>query len=368
MAIERRTLLRGLGAALLLPFPIRESWGASREPLYAAARRHGDGRFSAAVFDRTGRDRAHVALPARGHDVAVRPGTGEVVAFARRPGDFAVAFGARNRRPPLWFAPPEGRHFYGHGVFSADGRLLYASENGIETGQGLIGVYDATDGFAPLGAWSSGGIGPHDLALMPDGRTLVVANGGVRTHPDHGRGPLNLDAMAPSLVYLDTATWNRVASVRLPPVLHQLSLRHLAVGPSGEVVIGCQYKGPRGDRPDLLVTHRPGEEPRPLALPAEAGRRLRNYVSSVAIDASGAFAAVTSSKGSVALIVDIAARRLVATHALADVSGVAGTRGARGGFLLTAGSGAVQRARLGERQAMATRADLAWDNHVVRVS
>ena len=36
----------------------------------------------------------------------------------------------------------EGRHFFGHGVFSPDGKLLYATENDFEAARGVIGVYD----------------------------------------------------------------------------------------------------------------------------------------------------------------------------------------------------------------------------------
>src|SRR5438552_1061500 len=80
-----------------------------------------------------------------------------------------------------------------HGAFSADGSLLYATENDNLTGSGLIGIYDATAGYRRLGEMSSRGIGPHDLALMPDGMTLAVANGGLRTLPESGREVLNPD-------------------------------------------------------------------------------------------------------------------------------------------------------------------------------
>ena len=72
------------------------------------------------------------------------PVTGECVAFARRPGNFAIAFGLSRKRRAIAFAAPVGRHFYGHGVFAKDGRVLYTTENDIETGAGVIGVWDAT--------------------------------------------------------------------------------------------------------------------------------------------------------------------------------------------------------------------------------
>jgi hypothetical protein len=56
----------------------------------------------------------------------------------------------------------------------------------------VIGVRDASAGYRHIGELPSHGIGPHDLALLSDERTLVVANGGIRTHPDRRREELNL--------------------------------------------------------------------------------------------------------------------------------------------------------------------------------
>ena len=54
------------------------------------------------------------------------------------------------------FAPPEGSHFNGHSVFSRDGRLLYATETDIESGDGTLGVYDG-ESFARVGCFATFG-------------------------------------------------------------------------------------------------------------------------------------------------------------------------------------------------------------------
>ena len=121
------------------------------------------------------------------------------------PGTFAVVIDLdRARRWP--HRRRGGRHFYGHGAFSPDGRYLFTSENDFEAGRGMIGIRDAEDGYRQIGEFASQGIGPHELVLMPDGATLAVANGGIRTHPDNDRAILNLDTMQPSLAYLDLAS------------------------------------------------------------------------------------------------------------------------------------------------------------------
>ena len=93
----------------------------------------------------------------------------------------------RLQRPPVWFATKPDRHFFGHGVFSADGKLLYTTENDYDGARGVIGVRDATDGYQQIGEFPAHGMEPHDIQLLADGRTMVIANGGIRTHPDSAR-------------------------------------------------------------------------------------------------------------------------------------------------------------------------------------
>src|SRR5262245_63766030 len=130
MGLDRRTLLIGLvGGAAALSLPARAATGFQAE-CFAASRKDDRGNFQAAIFTLGGDEQA-VELPGRGHDIALRPGGDEWVAFARRPGRFGVAVPV-NGRAPIWIATQPGRHFFGHGVFSADGRLLYATENDYE--------------------------------------------------------------------------------------------------------------------------------------------------------------------------------------------------------------------------------------------
>ena len=100
---------------------------------------------------------------------------------------------------PIWFATKSDRHFFGHGVFSADGRLLYSTENDYDGARGMIGVRDVTGGYKQIGEFPAHGMEPHDIALLSDGRTMVIANGGILTHPG-SEGELNLSDMQSSLI------------------------------------------------------------------------------------------------------------------------------------------------------------------------
>src|SRR5687768_8124970 len=124
-AIDRRTFLALAGAASLAPW---QAAHGAEEALFLGARRNGE-RFEAAVLDEQGRDRLVLPLEARGHSFAVDRPRLRAVAFARAPGRFAVSFSLDGDGEPVPIAPPPDRHFYGHGVFTPDGRLMLAAEN-----------------------------------------------------------------------------------------------------------------------------------------------------------------------------------------------------------------------------------------------
>lgn len=342
----------------LLPPTIRAAAGE----LYAAAVREPDGRYAVALFSLESGIVQKTALPGRGHSCLARPGGTECIAFARRPGTFAVAVKLDGSAAPLPFASSPERHFYGHGTFSPDGRLLYSTENDYVTRNGIIGVRDADAGYRRIGEFSSGGIGPHDIVMLPDGRTLVVANGGIETHPDSGREPLNLATMKPNLAYVDAKTGDLLERHELPADMHQSSIRHLATAQNGSIVFGCQHKGPRNVRPGLVGFHKRGENLKLAEVPSAANNRLKGYVASVATDASGEIVAATSPRGGVALYFDVPGRRFLGFDRFADVSGVV-SRKSQPGFVLTSGTGQIGRT-LRDGIAQLGRQEVAWDNHV----
>jgi len=355
------------GAATAIWPTLAQSAGHS---LFAAARRGPDGRYSAAIFSPDGRDVTSVVLPGRGHDIAVCPVTRRCVAFARRPGNFAVVFSVDRGEPPVVFEAPEDRHFYGHGVFSPDGRLLYTTENDFEAARGVIGIYDATARFRRIGEFASHGVGPHDLAFLSSPNVLVIANGGLREHPDigNGRRVLNLDAIETSLVYVDVTSGTRLEKHAVPAG-GALSLRHLEVGQDDTVVLGAQIvKGVPGGNPlteALIYRHRRQAPLVATSLPNEASAALSGYVSSVAVDSSGTVAAATSSKAGAVVMIDIATGKLLGIAAMTDVSGVARRSGSRD-FLLTSGTGAIADAPAAHGAVTALGATaFNWDNHAI---
>jgi hypothetical protein len=362
MEIDRRTFLTLLGAATVAPSGAL----AADEQLFLAARARA-GRHEVAVLDGRGVDRLVLPIEDRGHSFAIDHGRRTAVAFARAPGRYAVAFDIAGQAVPQPLVAAEGRHFFGHGIFSPDGRLMLASENDYEAGRGVTGIYDVGKGFARLGEFYCGGIGPHDVVLMPDGKTACVANGGILTHPDYDTLKLNIDTMAPSLAYLDIASGDLVEQVSLPADLHKLSIRHLIVDAHGAIWFGCQYEGDRGDRPPLVGRHRRGGKPELFSGPSDLLRRMDNYVGSVSADASGEVVATSSPHGGLVAFWDAASGRYLGEQSMADVCGVAPLK--PGHVLATTGRGAVEDMSPDACRAIMeeSAAHPAWDNHLRRV-
>jgi hypothetical protein len=219
-------------------------------------------------------------VPMRAHGCAIDPTDPQrTIFFARRPGTQAYEFDRNAREVRTVFTTPAGRHLSGHGVFSPRGDLLYVPEHDYEHVRGVVTVRDART-FAVLHEIDTLGIDPHEIAWHPDGRTLLVANGGILTHPRTFRRKLNIGTMDPSLCAIDARTGECREQWRLPH--HQLSIRHLAVTSDGSVVAGLQYEGAHA-APGVIAVQRPGTALRLLDLPAQITTRLKGYVASVAV-------------------------------------------------------------------------------------
>ncbi|OWV79899.1 hypothetical protein ATY78_09145 [Rhizobium sp. R635] len=355
-AIDRRSFVKAAGMGFLAALAPKSLMALERaDAVYASGIRAADGSFAVATVTEGGEIIDQVALPARAHGMAFSAATGKTVAFARRPGTYAMIFDPRNKGEPIVISSREDRHFYGHGAFSPDGRLLYASENDFDGNRGMIGLYDATDRFTRIGEFETYGIGPHDMTVSDDGRLLIVANGGIETHPDFGRTKLNLGAMQPSLVLIDAATGALVEKHMLPAEWSALSTRHVDLGGDGRIWFACQYEGHRNDLPPLVGHFAKGEDLSFIDLPEETTRRLANYVGAIAVNRSEGLVGVTSPKGGASVTIDARTGKVLAETIVPDAAGIAP---AREGFAVSSYDGDFR----------STRSDVAWDQHIVRIS
>ena len=347
MAIDRRHLLIGTALTIAAASASRAfagmldddtGSGVAAGDLIAACRRP-DGTYSVVVLNLDGTVLRELPLEGRGHDIALDRPSGRAVVFARRPGSFALAFDIHDRAQPVLFTTPANRHFYGHGVFSRDGRLLYATEHDNETRAGLIGIYNATAGYQRIGEIPTYGIGPHEVILLSDGKTLAVANGGIETHIETGREKLNLSSMQPSLAFIDSSNGRLISQHKPSSTLHKLSIRHLAQDARGAVWFGCQWEGADAETPEL-VGCAGLDQPLRIIEPAKPmGASLAGYIGAVAMSGDGRMLAASAPRAGRIVYVDTERLAVVGETHLMDSCGVTGA--SPSGFAMSSGMGVL---------------------------
>jgi hypothetical protein len=280
----------------------------------------------------------------------------------RRPGTESYLIDLRDGRLLQTLISPPNRHFYGHAVIHKDGEWLYATENDTsDPGRGLLGVYRfVNQRLVRSGELSTHGIGPHQVAWMPDGETLVIANGGIRTEAE-SRIEMNLNAMQPSLVLMQ-----RDGTLLSKETLAQSmnSVRHLAIANDGTIVAGQQFMGDAHEGAELLAIKRPGQAF--VAFPlGEAQRQAMNqYTASVAIHSERRLVALSAPRGNRFFIWELDSGKVRLDAPLADCAGVAAVAD---GFVVTSGQGRCRFYDCRQDPPVAIALELPaglWDNHL----
>lgn len=218
-------------------------------------------------------------VPMRAHGCAIHPtDPNRVLFFARRPGNQAFELDRSTMRVRTVFTTQPGQHLAGHGTYSSNGEFVFTPEHDYERVRGVVVVRDART-FKVVREIDTHGIDPHELAWLPDGK-LLVANGGIMTHPRTFRRKLNIPTMDPSLCVLDASSGECKEQYRLPD--HLLSIRHVAMTSEGTTAVGLQYEGNKDQTPGIVGLYR-APSFRLLTAPAEERRRFQGYVASIAI-------------------------------------------------------------------------------------
>jgi hypothetical protein len=352
--LSRRRLLASLaigGAGALIP---AASWADVGNPSFLAAARDPSGAFAIYGLTAKGVIAFRVDLPDRGHAAAAHPTRAEAVAFARRPGTFALVLDCASGQVVRRLESPKGRHFYGHGAYLQNGDILVTTENAYDTGDGMLGVWDTRRNYTRIGEIPTGAIGPHEVIRLPGTEVLAVANGGILTHPDSSREKLNPDDMHPNLTYIQDG--EIIDKVTLATELSNASIRHLSARDDGTVAAAIQWEGDLETVIPLLMLHKRGQEPRLLTADHADQRALNGYAGSVSFSGDGNKVAITGPRGNAAHIFQADTDEPPQIMRRSDICGVAK---AGKGMAFTDGMGGV----ICPDGAMVH--DLAWDNHLV---
>ena len=366
MPVPRITRRMILATAVVAAAGVGSVGWRLRQPqtLFLSANHDRNERPHVGAFDAAGRPLFRLPLDLRAHAAVVHPVRRSVaVIIARRPGNLLYEIDLAGGHLRRLVPGADDRHFYGHGVYSPDGRYLFTTENDFHNGVGVIGVRDG-ETLAWVREMPSYGVGPHELVLLSDGQTLVVANGGIRTHPDSPRDKLNLSAMAPSLTYIDAPSGARRETHTLDNRF--LSIRHLTVGRDDLIGVALQYEGPPEDAVPLVGFQR-GDGPLvPASAPDSLLRSLCHYTGSICLHAESGTAAVSCPRGGQVTFWDSNTARFLASLPIRDAGGI--SLSANGGaFVVTNGRGEIHTVRADTLTPAAppiTASDTMWDNHL----
>ena len=198
------------------------------------------------------------------------------------PGAALVNLASRQVETPV--RTPATRKFYGHGAFSIDGSVLYATESLVDKDlAGMLVVRDSQT-LAELGTVPTYGSAPHDCQLIADGTIMVVANGGGSYQAAlEARG--DSDDEAASITYVELSSGRLLEKV--PIASPRFNAGHLALTPAGDLAV---VSAPREGLPNInqqlgAVSLRPaGKALVTLEQPASVVERMLGETLSVVIN------------------------------------------------------------------------------------
>lgn len=348
-----------------------------------------------------------LATDFRGHGICLKPvETHQVLMMARRPGHYGLIADIKTGQKVAEFETQAPYEFQGHACFSADGKKIFTSEmindaaSPEKNGQGRIGVRDAQS-RERMGDLDSYGIEPHEIRLMPDHRTLVIANGGLcpeseeqapfhkaqsqQAQSQQAQSPA--DVMQSSLVFIDSISGELIEQCVLDE--SKASVRHVSVSSDGTVVVALQVQRQALNdtlaRP-LAAIKRPGAKLTYLDAPEALWLGAKDYMGSVAIWEDGAIwkdgaewkknspvvsgikiAGMTSPRGSFASFWDVTSGGFLGYYALYDVCGISISHEYQS-FVLTNSAGDmhfIDPISLKEHRYLRQKNDhVRWDNHL----
>lgn len=363
MMLRRQALALG---SLLLSAVTLGGWTLfkqkGKQPLLLSARDDGDGKHYAVGYQLDGKQVFATQVGQRCHDIINHPQLPIALFVARRPGTESYLIDLRNGALLQTLTAQPDRHFYGHAVIHKSGEWLYATENDTrDPGRGLLGVYRFEgERLVHTSELSTHGIGPHQVSWMPDGETLVVANGGIRTEAE-SRVEMNLDAMEPSLVLMQ-----RDGTLLSKETLAQQmnSVRHMGIAGDGTIVTGQQFMGAAHESSELLAIKRPGQPFAPFPVAQEQLQAMGHYTASVAVHSDLRLVALTAPRGNRFFIWDLDSGAVRVDAPLPDCAGVGAVAD---GFVVTSGQGRCRFYDCRQTQIVAKPLDLPaglWDNHL----
>lgn len=372
ITFNRRRFLTGAAAFPFLPSLAKAHSNLDRQARYQATYINGHhdqaGHFFISRFDAEGKELQRMALPEMPHGFAVDPKrASRLVTFPGLTGQFSVVYDVNQGKKLGTLTTRTNRHFNGHGTYSPDGRFIFATENNIETSEGIIGVYDA-ERFEFIREIPGHGLGPHGMRISADGKMLIVASGGLRTHPSSGKFYFDMNKMRSAVLFIEVATGKLIARREIP--IHRLSIRNIYFVDDNRLLVTSQYYGKR-EMPKIVgliefdQNHIGDIEM--LDIDEDNLWLMNNYTGGTVID--GDIAAVSCPRGNHLTFWDLKQKRFISSVKITDVSGVQ-PLGDGEHFIASADIGKLYKVNYKNSKVTAIEQDwhkVKWTNHMIKI-
>lgn len=172
------------------------------------------------------------------HGIVIDPNNPFRLMLFEKKGPGACEVDWRSGKMTRTLTPKPGCHFYGHGAFSTDGTLIYATETYLNNQAGTITVRDAKT-LSLLGEFPTYGENPHDCHLFANGEKMAITNAGGNYGTDK----------APAVTYVEVSSGRLLEKI---PLGHpRINSGHLLLTSAMDLVV---VSAPR----DGLPTSNPG--------------------------------------------------------------------------------------------------------------
>lgn len=157
------------------------------------------------------------------HGIHRNPNNPDVFAVFEKKGSGACEFNIKQNKVVRAIKTQPERYFYGHGAYSNDGKLLFATETDLNSMNGVIAIRDAST-LEYLGEFPSFGKEPHECQLINQGKTLMVTNAGGEVGGD-----------SPCVTMIDVVSRKLLKKVQLSN--SQINTGHAGISKQGELVV-----------------------------------------------------------------------------------------------------------------------------------
>ncbi len=189
------------------------------------------------------------------HGVIKHPKKPHIVAVFEKKGPGGCEIDLKENRIIRRIPPSKGCEFYGHGAYSADADVLFATEYDKESYAGKMVLRDTSD-LKVTGAFPTHGEWPHDCQFIDGGKVVAVTNGG--GHIENGSEPSVTYVSVPDGKLLERITFDNPlinAGHLLVSSTGDLAVAHaMREGYHGETALGALSLRPKAARFKTMVT------------------------------------------------------------------------------------------------------------------